>query len=89
MGRGIRNRSGSYDYFFVKPEGRRNVHETAQRLMRIGRIREVVITEGHYGFVVKANTLYGAMHDSLDKEIIDVVGGSFKKVLCHCQYVKA
>jgi hypothetical protein len=44
-----------YHYFFVKPGRNGNLHKAAARLMGIRKVREVAITEGDYGFVVKAN----------------------------------
>ncbi len=88
MDKRIRNHRGSYDYFFAKPEAKGNVHKTAQKLIGIKRIREVSITEGDYGFVVKADLLYKEGADSLNKEIRKIVGGSSSRAVCRCQYSK-
>ena len=88
MGKKTMNNSVSYDYFFVKPSVKGNVHKTAKRLINIKGIREVSITEGDYGFVVKADFLYERDNDFLYREIIKAVGGTTKKALCYCQYNK-
>jgi hypothetical protein len=88
MDKKIRNQSGNYDYFFVKPAAKENVHETARKLIKIGRIREVAITEGDYGFVVKAYPQYKEAADSLNAEIRKIAGGSSAKAACRCQYSK-
>ena len=42
----------------MKPGGDGDVHKAAARLMAIEPVREVSITEGEYGFVVKANEIH-------------------------------
>ena len=83
----IRMVSHGYHYFFVKPGRNGNLHKAAARLMGIRKVGEVAITEGEYGFVVKA-------HDVKDgekvvvREIAKAVGGSSKRAVCHCRYVR-
>lgn len=88
MSNKIADASGSFDYFFVKPAKKGNVHKAAKRLIGIKGIREVSITEGDYGFVVKADFLYERDNDFLYNEIMKAVGGTSKKALCYCQYNK-
>ncbi len=82
----IRRVSKGYHYFFVKPRKPGNVHKVAERLMRIDNVKEVSVTEGEYGFVVKA-------HESEEEEkvvgqITKVVGGNTIKALCHYRYIR-
>lgn len=88
MGKRVMNASGSFDYFFVKPSAKGNVHKAAKKLIEIKGIREVSITEGDYGFIVKADFLYDRDNDFLCREIIKAVGGTSKKASCYCQYNK-
>lgn len=88
MGKIKTNDSASFDYFFVKPSRKENVHKAAKRLIGIKGIREVSVTEGDYGFVVKADFLYKRDNDFLYREIMKAVGGTSKKALCYCQYNK-
>lgn len=83
----IRRETKGCDYFFVKPTKNSDVHVSAKRLMRIDGVMEVSITEGAYGFIVKAEQAFEE-HDLLDKKITDTVGGSTRKLVCHCQYGK-
>ncbi len=78
-----KNVSG-YNLFFVMPEGGRDVHKSAKKLIGIKRVREVLITEGDCGFVVKADP--DTADGNLNKEISKAVGGSSRMVMCHCQY---
>ncbi|MDE1834736.1 MAG: hypothetical protein KGH64_05360 [Candidatus Micrarchaeota archaeon] len=88
MGNKIRSVRGSYDYFFVKPSENGNAHKTARKLISLRRVREVAITEGDCGFVVKAEQVYEE-EDLLKKEIADAIGCSSKKAACYCLYVKS
>ncbi len=82
----IRNTVGGYDYFLVKPAVNGDAHKSALRLMEIDRVREVAITEGAYGFVVRAEQ--DGNRKKLGKELAKAVGGSSTKAVCYCQYVK-
>ncbi len=86
IGKDIRRISQGYHYFFVRPTQNEDVHKAVERLMEIDSVKEVSITEGEYGFVVKA-------HESGDEQqvigrINKAVGGSTVKVVCHCRYVR-
>lgn len=81
---GIRRVANGYHYFFVKPNGNKNVHETATKLMEIQSVREVAITEGYFGFVVKTND---AARDTANR-INRAARGTSSVATCHCQYVK-
>ena len=87
MGKKIRSCSGSYDYLFVKPGGNGDVHSTARKLMDIDMVREVAITEGEYGFVLKVKRAFGRQ-ENIGKKITRVTRGSSEKVACYCQYIK-
>ena len=80
--------SESFDYFFVKPSVKGNVHKTAKKLIGIKGIREVSVMEGDYGFVVKADFFDERDNDFLHKEIMKAVGGTSKRAMCYCQYNK-
>ena len=82
----IRMVSHGYHYFFVRPGRNGNVHKAAARLMAIRKVKEVAITEGDYGFVVKADGLEG--EKEVVREIAKTVGGNSKKAVCHCRYIR-
>ena len=85
MQRIARNNSMN-NLFFVMPGKGRDVHATAKRLIGVGKIREVLITEGSYGFVVKADS--EAHRQSIGREISRIVGGRTRMAVCHYQYRK-
>lgn len=88
MGKKTTNDSASFDYFFVKPSKKSNVHDAAQKLISIKGIREVSVMEGDYGFVVKADFMDERANNFLYREILKAVGGTSRKAVCYCQYHK-
>ena len=90
MGKRITTHSRSFDYFFVKPSGKssESVHRAAKKLIGISRVREVSITEGDYGFVVKAEQAYDDGNLTSGEIVRAIGGGSSKRAICHCRYVK-
>ncbi len=88
MGKKIRGNGRGYDYFFVRPVRKEGVHEAAKKLMGIESVREVAITEGDCGFVVKAEQSFDE-RNAVGREIVRTVGGSSRKAACYCQYVRA
>ncbi len=88
MGKRIRGNSGNNRYFFVKPVVKENVYKTAKRLIGMERVKEVAITEGDYGFVIKAAPLNDSQSDYLFRKIMEVVGGSSNNAVCLFQYSK-
>ncbi len=80
----IRRVTESYHYFFVRPNSKENVHATAEKLMEIKSVTEVAITEGHFGFVVKAEDNAKVTADRINK----ATRGTSSMAICHCQYAK-
>ncbi len=88
MGKKTNMVSGGFDYFFVKPAPRKDVHKAARKLMDIKGVSEVSVTEGEYGFIVKADFFDERDNDFLCKEILKAVGGRSSKAACHYKYRK-
>jgi len=85
MQRFIKNTRGD-SLFFVMPGKGSDVHRSAKRLMGVDKIREVLITEGSCGFVVRAGP--NIERQCLSKEISRIVGGSSRFATCYYQYRK-
>lgn len=82
--KGILRIAKGHHYFFVKPNSKENVYETAERLMEIRSVKEVAITEGHFGFVVKAEDSARTTTNRINR----IARGTSSIVACHCHYVK-
>ena len=69
-------RSGqSYNLFFVKPKALCNAHKCAERLMMIRSIEEVLLTEGDYGFVIRAK----ASQESESRDVVRYIEANMGK----------
>ncbi len=86
-GNRIRRVSHGYHYFFVRPGRNRDLHTAARKLMKISKVKEVDVTEGDYGFVVKAHDVEEG-DKTVVREIARAVGGNARKAVCHCRYVR-
>ena len=87
VGREIRRVSRGYHYFFVKPRQNESIECAVERLMKIEDVKEVSVTEGEYGFIVKAaesDIKKGKVLERISK----AVGGRPAKAVCYCSYVR-
>jgi hypothetical protein len=84
--KGIAVGNGTGSLFFVMPAKCSDVHKSAKKLIAIGKIKEVMITEGSYGFVVRTEA--GAEPGRIGKDISRVVGGVSRIAVCHYLYRK-
>ena len=74
----IRMVSHGYHYFFVRPGRNKDLHAAARKLMGIRKVREVEITEGDYGFVIRAHDVRDG-DKAMVKEIAKAVGGQLQE----------
>ena len=68
-----------FSMFFLRPKKSLDVHAVARKLVSTKGVREVLITEGEYGFIVKAS------EDCHDR-IFSAVSDGYRKVTCHYKY---
>jgi hypothetical protein len=87
VGKEVRRISHGYHYFFVKPKQNGSVDKAVARLMEIDVVKEVSVTEGEYGFVVRTNGIHEDDTEVLSR-IRKVVKGKPAKAICYCSYVK-
>ena len=79
----IRRTNNSSAFYFIEPESGSDANETAMKLMQVNGVREVHITEGAYGFIVKAKAEHA-------KELQLQLPKSMKvqSAASHCRYSK-
>ena len=65
--------------FFLKPKSSLNAYDTTKLLASRKGIQEVLITEGAYGFIVKAS-------ENCSENLFSVISDEYGKVTCHYQY---
>lgn len=76
------------NFFFVRPGRNKDAYNTANRLAEIRKVKEVFLTEGDVGFVVKTDTVHKEDSYQLLKQISKVAGGSSSKAVCYCLFNK-
>lgn len=79
---------GFYRFYFVEPPEGADADRLAERLMGIKDVEEVFVTDGDYGYVVKARSLEGKEPDDTDRHLIKCIGGNFCKAVSYYQYKK-
>lgn len=75
-----------YKFYFVEPRENANADRFAERLMGIKNVEEVFVTDGDYGFVVKARVPESRKADNGRDYVSKRLGGSFGKATSHYQY---
>ncbi len=77
-----------YKFYFVRPPVNANADRLAEELINIKNVEEVFVTDGDYGFVVKARFSEGKEPDDAYTYISKKLGGSFGRVTSYYQYRK-
>ena len=72
-------------FFFVRPGPNSNVRLVAQRLASMHHVKEVHITEGEYGFIVKSALLDYEKQQELGRRIEKAAKGTSKSLVSHCE----
>ncbi len=73
-------------FFFVRPGPNSNVRLVAQRLASLHHVKEVHITEGEYGFIVKSALLDYKKQHELGRRIEKDAKGTSKLLVSHCEF---
>ncbi|MDE1851063.1 MAG: hypothetical protein KGH69_00020 [Candidatus Micrarchaeota archaeon] len=72
--------------FFIKPGTKGNVQDAVENLLGLQGIKEVLVSEGDYGLIVKARHSEG--EDVLRTYISKNFRGRFGEVVCYYAYRK-
>lgn len=78
----IKRSENAIEFYFIEPDANANAHETAMRLMRLSCVKEVHITDGACGFVVKAEQRNAEELAAKTKQMKVRIATS------HCRYTK-
>ena len=74
--------------FFVKPKENTNADELAERFAGFDSVDEVLLTEGDYGFIVKASVDSLEESKELEKYISEASSGSCGTAVSYYKYRK-
>ncbi len=85
----FRRRSGKgYRLYFANPQSGTPACKTAERLIKIDGVSEVMVTEGEYGFIVKAEARPDPQGRKVYNAIQSCVKSTPRQVTTHFKYVK-
>ena len=77
-----------YKFYFLKPKANADADLIAERLMDLSSVQEVFLTEGDYGYVVKARFFNGKEPKDVTNYIAKAVDKKFGAVMSHMEYRK-
>ena len=84
MMRGARTRL--HKFYLIKPRENANIDELAERLISLKNVVEVLVTDGDYGFVVKAKFSTEKDTEEAEKYIHNNIDRKFGVVTSHYRY---
>ena len=85
---GGRRASMFYRFYLIKPPRNANADKLAEELIGIRDVEEVFVTDGDYGFLVKARFFSDREPDDACRYIESRLSGSYGKITSHYQYTK-
>ena len=81
-------RQAFYKFYFLRPKENADADLIAERLMDLSSVQEVFLTEGDFGYVVKARFFNGKEPKDVTNYISKAVDNKFGEVLSHMEYKK-
>ena len=75
-------------FYFIKPRPSANAGELAERLIALGPVESVYLTEGDCGFIVKARFTNGKEPTDVTNFISRKISNRYGKVVSHYEYRK-
>ena len=77
-----------HKFYFIKPKPNANAEELALRLVELKHVDGVFLTEGEYGFIVKARVSGIDGSENVADYISKNVGSRYGEVTSHFEYRK-
>ncbi|MFI5412695.1 MAG: hypothetical protein ACHQX1_02290 [Candidatus Micrarchaeales archaeon] len=84
----VRKKGILHKFYFIKPRENADADDLAERLISLKLVEEVFLTDGDYGFVVKARFLNGKEPDNVTRYISRNLSAKFGKVVSHYEFKK-
>jgi len=73
-------------FYFIKPKSNANPSVLAMRLMALSNVKEVLVTDGDYGFIVKTCFIDGKTPDNVERYLSNKVGAKYGKCVSYYEY---
>jgi hypothetical protein len=83
-----RRKGTMYNLYFVKPKENADAGGIAEKLMALKSVKEVLMTEGDCGFVVKAKFIDGKEPVEVANYISKNISSRYGKAVSHYEYKK-
>ena len=77
-----------HKFYFIEPRENADADLLAEKLISLKPVEEVFLTDGDYGFIVKARFFKDEEPNDVTKYISSKMGGRFGKVVSYIQYKK-
>lgn len=77
-----------YKFYLIHPPENADADHVAEQLINIKNVEEVFVTDGDYGFIVKARFFDGKEPDDAYNYIFKKLGSNFGRVTSYYQYRK-
>jgi hypothetical protein len=81
-------RNAMHKFYFIKPKPNTNSEELALKLIGLKHVDGVFLTEGEYGFIVKARVSGIDGKENVADYISENVGSSYGEVTSYFEYRK-
>ena len=81
-------RNRLHRFFFIEPRSNANADELAENLIKLPTVQEIYLTDGDYGFLVKARFLNGKEPHDITRYIAGHVSTKFGRVTSYHQHNK-
>jgi hypothetical protein len=78
----------SYSFYLIEPSENANADNMAEKLITLKDVIEVNVTDGDYGFIVKAKLPKDNKHDAAYNYLSKRLGSNFGRVTSYYQYTK-
>jgi len=82
-------RTAMHKFYFIKPKPNTNAEELALKLIELKHVDGVFLTEGEYGFIVKARVSGIDGNANIAEYISKTVGSRYGEVTSYFEYRKS
>jgi DNA-binding Lrp family transcriptional regulator len=83
-----RRKGVMYSLYFVRPKENADASRIAEQLMELKSVKEVLLTEGDCGFIVKARFTDGKEPTEVADYILKNVSSRYGRAISHYEYRK-
>ena len=77
-----------HKFYFIQPKENANADQLAEALINLKLVEEVFLTDGDYGFIVKARFFNGREPKDVTEYISRKISNNYGKVVSYFQYSK-